>query len=183
MLFIVPMGIEQMPDNKKLEAYQMAEQMDEQQKEYQREMERDKLDRFLQTIGQIESSGGKNFDHQEIESGMHEGHRAAGTYGLMPNTVYEVLNRMRLEGPMQKQYSDLRQMEPDAVKQYIESNPEVEQKLAERLARRVLKNQGGDEEKAAYSWFQGHNLSPKDIEQRKYQEHDYVNKYKKYRGE
>ena len=113
---------------------------------------------------------------------MHKGHRAAGTYGLMPNTVYEVLNRIRRQGPMEAEHSALMDMEPDQVKKYLETNPEMEDDLARNLASRVLERQG-DEEKAAYSWFQGHNLTPEDIEKRNYQEHDYVQKYRKYKGD
>ena len=56
------------------------------------------IDNFLEAIAGVESSGGVNFNHPTIKTGIHKGQRAAGTYGLMPNTVKEVVNRMRLEG-------------------------------------------------------------------------------------
>lgn len=167
-------------DDKLKAAYRLAQQMDDQGQEWEREQKEDQLDQFLNTIAQIESSGGRNFNHAEIQSGMHKGHRAAGTYGLMPNTVYEVLNRMRQQGEAKPEYSKLATMEPDRVKSYLETNPEVETALAKNLARRTLDRQG-DEEKAAYSWFQGHNLTPEEIEKRDYQDHDYVQKYRKYK--
>ena len=172
-----------MPDPKLLEAYKMAQQMDQQQAEAQDDYEKEQVDKFLKTIGMIESSGGKDFSHDLITSGMHKGHRASGTYGLMPNTVHEMLNRMQMEGKAEDDLMSLKDLSPDEMKQYIEQNPEAEQKLARYMAARALQRQGGDEEKAAYSWFQGHNLSPKDIESQNYQEHDYVKKFKKYRGE
>jgi len=172
-----------MPDQKLLGAYQMAQQMDEQQVKASKEQEQDEINNFLRTIGQIESSGGQNFDHNEIQHGMHKGHRAAGTYGLMPNTINEVLNRMRLEGADISDLQHLRQMPPDQMKSHVEQNPDIERRIATELAKHVMDRQGGNEEKAAYSWFQGHNLHPKEVERQKYQEHDYVKKYKKYKGE
>ena len=138
------------------------------------------IQNFLNAISQIESSGGKNFNHKEIESGMHQGHRAIGTYGLMPNTVKEMDNRMRRDGLTLEDAQAIQEMAPDAMKEYIESNPEYEKRLAEYMAGHVLDKQMGDEEKAAYSWFQGHNMSPESIDSQGYKDHDYVKKYNKF---
>lgn len=170
-------------DEKLLKAYQMAKQMDEQQAEARQDERKEDVDSFLQTIGMIESSGGQNFNHDEIKSGIHKGHKAAGTYGLMPNTVIETLNRMRLEGQVDPELQSLQTMAPEKIKQTVESNSEIEEKLARYMANRALDRQRGNKEKAAYSWFQGHNLTPQEIEERNYQDHDYVKKYRKYRGE
>lgn len=137
-------------------------------------VQREKEDRFLKIIGQIESSGGKNFRHKEIDSGMHKGHSAAGTYGLMPNTIREIVNRSKDEN-----LNNLLQKDPQSLKQSVESNPELEQKLARILADHVLNKQMGDEEKAAYSWFMGHNKSPERIEKENYKDHFYVDRYNK----
>jgi hypothetical protein len=168
-----------MPDPKLLEAYKMAQQMDQQRIEEEESQKRAEVDNFLNTIGMIESSGGQNFDHDLIKSGIHKGHKAAGTYGLMPNTVTETLNRMRQSGVSSPELESLRGLDPSSVKQTLESNPEIEKQLAEFMARRALDRQGTPE-KAAYSWFQGHNLTPEEIEARKYQDHDYVKKFRKY---
>lgn len=139
--------------------------------------QRQKVNAFLKKIAQIESSGGKNFNHREMESGMHKGHRAIGSYGLMPNTVKEVINRMRLEGQLNPELKALQQMEATQMKQAVEANPAHEREMAEYLANRVLNRQGGDDEKAAYSWEQGHNLTPEKIEARDYKNADYVKKF------
>ena len=139
--------------------------------------QRQKVEAFLRKIAQIESSGGKNFNHREMESGMHKGHRAIGSYGLMPNTVKEVINRMRLEGNLNPDLEALQQMEAAQMKEAVEANPAHEREMAEYLANRVLNRQGGDDEKAAYSWEQGHNLTPDKIEQRDYKNADYVKKF------
>lgn len=132
---------------------------------------------FLKNISEIESAGGTNYNHDLIQKGIHKGHKAIGRYGLMPNTVNETLVRMKRKGKLTPELQSLKGMDAAALKQKLEENPELEDQLAEHLADRVLSRQG-DEEKAAYSWHQGHNLNPEDIETRKYQEHDYVKKYK-----
>ena len=172
-----------MPDPKLLKAYRMAQQMDQQGQVEEETQRTDEVDSFLNTIGQIESSGGENLNHEEIQNGMHKGHRAAGTYGLMPNTISETLNRMRLSGEINPELQSLQGLDPAQLKATVESNPDIEQQLAKFVARRALNRQNLDQEKAAYSWFQGHNLSPQEIEERNYKEHDYVKKFNKYRGE
>jgi hypothetical protein len=171
-----------MPDPKLLEAYRMAQQMDRQQVDENRAEEDENISNFLKAVGQVESSGGRNFNHERMTSGMHKGHRASGTYGFMPNTVTEVLNMMRMNGQLTPDLEALQTMKPDQVSESLENNPEQENKLARHLAKYVLDRQQ-DPEKAAYSWNQGHNLKPEDIDKRDYKEHDYVKKYNKYRGE
>lgn len=168
-----------MPDDNYIKALKMAAEMDaELQPQYQQLQNED----FLKIISMIESSGGKNFNHPEIESGIHEGHRAAGRYGLMPNTMKEIANRMAQEGKLSDEVQNITNLPADQMKAAIEKNPMYEQQLAEYLAGKVLERQHGDEEKAAYSWFQGHNLSPKEIEERGYKDHDYVKKFNEYRN-
>jgi len=82
--------------------------------------------------------------------------------------------------PSHDQLRNITSLPPDQMKQVVEQNPDYEQAMAEFLANHVLTRQQGDEEKAAYSWFQGHNLTPEKIEQRPYRKHDYVQKYNQY---
>lgn len=138
------------------------------------------LEEFLRTISMIESSGGKNFAHPEMQQGIHAGTSAIGRYGLMPNTVQEILNRMKMEGALPSHLKRYRKMEPEMIKQELEKTPADEQVLAQHLAKKVL-NKFGDEEQAAYSWFQGHNLTPEDLAERPYKEHDYVQKYNRFK--
>lgn len=146
-----------------------------------KDAEEAKIDNFLETIAMIESSGGKNFNHPEIKSGIHKGHSAAGRWGLMPNSMQEIYNRARRQGAASPEMSKAVKMKPDEMKAYVEQNPSVEKEFASYLARYVLDRQKGDEEKAAASWFWGHNLSPQTIEKRDYLNDDYVQKYRKYK--
>lgn len=135
---------------------------------------------FLRNISNVESSGGTNFNHPEVQSGLQEGDRAIGRYGLMPNTVYETINRMRLNGTATPEVMKLNELDPENLKATLESNPNLEDQLAESLANRVLDRQG-DEGKAAYSWHQGHNLTPEQVEQNGYQDNPYVKKFNDYK--
>jgi hypothetical protein len=141
-------------------------------------MDNSQVDEFLRNIGQIESAGGKNTNHPVIKSGIQKGDSAIGTYGLMPNTVDEIASKSK--DPAINSLTDMSSAEK---KDYIEKNPAVEKILATQLAEKVLANQGGDAQKAAYAWNQGHNLSPDSIVKRDYQNSDYVQKYNKAAGQ
>jgi hypothetical protein len=136
------------------------------------------VDEFLRNIGQIESAGGKYTNHSEIKSGIQKGDSAIGTYGLMPNTIDELVSKSK--DPAINGLADMSSIEKKA---YIEKNPAVEKILATQLAQKVLENQGGDAQKAAYAWNQGHNLSSDSIIKRDYQNSDYVQKYNKAAGQ
>lgn len=168
-------------DKKLLDAYRQAKQLDQQEQEGQETQRYEDVGSFLDVISQIESSGGKNLNHPMMQSGIHEGHRAMGKFGLMPNTVTEVATRMERDGTITPEIRALAAMSPVEMKRAIEENTDYEEQLARYLGTHILKNQEGDMEKAAYSWNQGHNLTPDTIENRNYKEHDYVQKYKKIR--
>jgi hypothetical protein len=138
-------------------------------------MNPDKVERekFLDIISHIESSGGKNFDHPEITSGVQAGTKAIGTYGLMPRTVQEIVKRTGVDRAIASE-------PPEVMKQILEQDPEREAQLANLLAERVLQRQK-DLEKAAYSWFTGHNLSPQEVEKRDYKNSEYVKKFQRLR--
>jgi hypothetical protein len=124
-------------------------------------MPSDNIKKFLEKTAQIESSGGKQLNHPEIESGIHSGDSAVGQYGLMPNTIKEILNRTKEQST--PDIEALRVLPNEVVNREIASNPMLEDEVARKLAEHVLQRQLGDEEKAAYSWQYGHNLPPSRI--------------------
>jgi hypothetical protein len=136
---------------------------------------------FLNAIQQIESSGGKNFNHPTMESGLQAGDTAMGRYGMMPNTVREVANRARMQGALDPDMKRIAGMDDGSLmKSEMEAHPEVEQRFAETLAKHLLKKFPNEQE-AAYSWNQGHNLTPEAVEKRNYKDSDYVQKFNKLR--
>ncbi len=130
-------------------------------------------DQFLNTISQIESSGGKNLHHPEIQQGIQAGDSAVGQYGLMPNTIRETAKRFPDE-----QTQNLLQMDNPAIADLIKQHPEIEKIIATKLANRVLTRFPADQEMAAYAWNQGTNLTPEQAQARHYQDSPYVQKFR-----
>lgn len=135
--------------------------------------------RFLNTISQLESTGGQNTQHDPMTSGIQAGTTAIGKYGLMPNTVKELVNRRRIRGTSTPELQELGQMNPDDMKAYIEANPGLEENLANELATKVITRQNGDPERAAYSWQQGDNLKPNEISNEQLNNSPYVQKFRR----
>lgn len=152
-------------------------------------MEKDELTLFLEKIAEIESSGGKNTDHRRMTEGPHIGQKAAGKFGMMPNTIADIVrNAPGLQDvPEIKELSDrkfkylkgeLQPIEnPDEVNEFIDTHPGMEELLARGLARRV-KDKYGDEEAAAFAWNQGHYTPPSDITPEKLEKADYIRKFR-----
>lgn len=135
---------------------------------------------FLNKIMQVESSGGKDYNHPVITApNLQEGTRAIGRYGLMPNTVKELVNRRRLRGTVSPEMLELTDLPSEEIKARLEASPELEDQFANDLATHVLQRQGGDEDKAAYSWIQGHNLSPNEITPETLDQSPYVQKFQR----
>lgn len=134
------------------------------------------MNSFLRVIGHLESSSGRNFGHQEMQKGMHKGHSAIGTYGLMPNTVDDIIDNIK-DAP--EHVKAIKNMSPDQKKQFLETNPQYEEYLAKHLAQRVMRRYKSPE-KAAYAWHQGHYINPSKIDNKKLQ-HEYVQRFKKIR--
>lgn len=147
---------------------------------HQKSYKNKKIDSFLKAISMNESSGGKNTNHKTMESGIHSGDAAIGRYGLMPNTVKEMANRMGRENPL----SIYSKMDNNKISQSIKKNPKHEVQIANFMANHLHDKFGGDESKMAYSWNQGHNLTNDHFQDshKDYKNHDYVQKYHKNRG-
>lgn len=142
-------------------------------------MDRSKLQRFLEKIGQLESSGGKNVAHRRMAGGLHEGEAAMGKYGIMPKTTEEFVNRRRMRGQFGPDEAIMAQMSPEQLTEFLAQNKRVEENLAQDIGEHVLKRAGGDEEKAAYMWNMGHNLKSKRITPEKLEESDYIRKFRR----
>jgi hypothetical protein len=135
---------------------------------------------FLNKIEAIESSGGKNTNHPVVTAdNIQKGTRGIGRYALMPNTVKELINRRRINGTMTGDLDDLDKKTPEEMKAYIEANPDIEDSFANQLANHVIRNQNGNEDKAAYSWKMGSNLTPDAVSNDDIQNSDYVQKFQR----
>ena len=135
-------------------------------------------DQFLWNIMQIESSGGKNTNHEEVKTGPMKGLRAIGRWGFMPPTVKNTLDRMKMNGKLTGDLRPLYTMNREQLGEHFEHNPTSELKLARFLARHVLKNNHGDQKRAAYSWLHGSNLTKDNIPEEELNGSDYVKQFK-----
>lgn len=134
-------------------------------------------DQFLWNIMQIESSGGKNVNHPTVKYGISKGDRAIGRWGLLPNTIKDISNRMRAQGKLTPEIEKLASMDRDSMANHLNSNPHIELKLARFLANHVIKRNKGDLKRSAYAWNTGHNLFPSDITDDHILNSDYVAKF------
>jgi hypothetical protein len=139
----------------------------------------DGVDNFLNIIEQGESSGRNDPEHKKIKHGIQAGTAAIGRYGLMPNTIDELITRAGRGGDVTPEMEDLKDMNPGEKREYLAANPIVQKQLSRQLASTLLQKHGGDQEKAAFAWNHGHNLTTKQIEDRDYQDSDYVKKFNK----
>jgi hypothetical protein len=148
---------------------------------YKGENKNKNIDNFLKAISLNESSGGKNTKHKKMKQGIHAGDSAVGQYGLMPNTIKEMAIRMGSDSPM-AQYA---KMDNKKIAQSIKENPDHENQIANFMANHLHDKFNGDENKMAYSWFQGHNLTDNhfNTSHKDYQNHNYVKKYQKNKAE
>lgn len=142
----------------------------------------DKKAQFLSDMSQIESSGGLNTAHKMIQSGIHAGEKAVGQYGLMPNTINEMVNRMKSEGnePYEIHVMKLAGKPDDQeMANEVATNPELERSIAERLYNHVNDKYMGDQDKMNYAWQMGHNTPSEQITVEKLEDNPRTEKFKK----
>jgi hypothetical protein len=142
-----PYDIKQLDGSASLEGQTEEEIQQTKDKNYANEKEK-----FIRTLSLLESSGGKDMNHKMINSGMHAGTSAIGTYGLMPNTIKEFANRV--DSP---EIKELAQLPYPEMKRRLEQDKELERKAIEPIADFMLKR-FPDPRMASYAYFQGHNL-------------------------
>lgn len=137
--------------------------------------------KFLDIIRLIESSGGKNLNHDTINYGIHKGDAAIGEYGIMPKTAKEFVNRRKMQNQYGPDEALMSKMSSNELSEFLKNQDRVEQNLAEDIADRVIARSNGDMEKAAYMWNQGHNKLASSIDDKNLDSSDYVKKFRNIR--
>lgn len=138
------------------------------------------MDRFLWTIMQVESSGGRNTAHKMVQHGMHAGEAAMGRWGLMPNTVREMVKRAQRSNKSNPALDMVASLDGPKMADYIKKNPQVELSIARSLAQHVMRRQGYNRHKAAYAWTMGHNLFSGEVPTEDLANHPYVKMFDKF---
>ena len=106
----------------------------------------------LNSIAQIESTGGKNKQHQKTTVGLNAGDTAGGSTGLMPKTIFDAVSHDKNLG---KKYGHVLSMKPDEVTQQINANPSMENEIANSHWAHIDKVFGKDHARKAYAWRNG----------------------------
>lgn len=119
------------------------------------------LEVFRRITADIESSNGQNMNHRMMESGIHKGTSAIGTYGVMPNTLKEFSNR--LPNPELKDISKLSYLE---MKDKLEKDKELEERIFKNVGSWLLDKYGNARD-ASYAYQHGHNIDPEVVAKRK----------------
>ena len=133
------------------------------------------FDKFAKLIALLESSGGKNTKHRTIDKGLQTGQTAVGKYGLLPNTMEEMLKRSKMEGTQLPDMQAVDGLPQAEIASKVAKNPDLEEELAFRLYDHISKKTQ-DPEKMAYMWNTGHNMNPDDID---VSDSTYVDKFNK----
>lgn len=122
--------------------------------------EQKKRQDFLNKMAFLESTNNPMVRHPDTSQG-----RAMGTYGIMPNTLKEMLDDKKITGQEPK-FQDISRTPQSDREQYIQSHPDIEKALADALAAHINRQQGDLDNSAAYGWQYGHNLTPDRMENR-----------------
>lgn len=111
-----------------------------------------KLHPDLISISAIESNYGKNKKHRKVLHGVNLGHTAAGATGLMPLTVKDTVKK---DKDLSERYPQTISMNHDDLTNFINKNPSIENKIANKHYNRLLKIFSNNKNRAAYAWRNG----------------------------
>lgn len=112
---------------------------------------------LLGAIGQVESSGGSNLDHQMMEAGMHKGHKAGGMFGMMPHSAAFILGK---DEELAKKYPKLAEAAKDVDKNHelftntFNEDPDAAADFAISAYKRN-KGKTKSDQQLTYSWLNG----------------------------
>lgn len=138
---------------------------------------------FLKDTAMIESSDGDNVDHMPINYGIQKGTAAVGRYGLMPNSIQELIKRAEQNGEANEQLLQLKDKPQEEIVKTFNDNPQLEDEMALRMRRHIMSRPGvQNDEQANYMWQHGHNLNSDKLEERNYEQDPRTIKFKKLRG-
>lgn len=108
--------------------------------------------KFLSSVKQVESSGGKNTQHETVESGPLKGQTAYGKYGLMPVTIQETIKN---NPNLKARYGKILNLNHHQVHAYMKAHPHLEDEVANKHASRLVRVFNGDMDSMAMAWLNG----------------------------
>lgn len=106
----------------------------------------------LSLIKRIESNNGQNTNHIPMNTGMHKGMAAYGSYGLMPITIQETVKQNPV---LSSRYTIILQTNPKFIHLVMKKYPSLEEQVAIAHYDRLAKIFGQRLDRIGYAWFQG----------------------------
>lgn len=107
----------------------------------------------LNAISMVESSGGKNTEHERLPAdSIHQGERAYGSYGLTPLLIRETIGKHK---DLARKYGHLKDLKGDQFHQQMGEHPELEKIIASRHYDRLARKFGHDPAKIGFAWLNG----------------------------
>lgn len=107
----------------------------------------------------LESSGGKNKDHERLTTGVNAGQKAGGAFGIVPNSardfVRQAQNRQYI---LPEGMEEIKTMPAEDLTNKLNNDPEFDNKVSDLASELLLQKAGQSEERAAYGWRRGHNI-------------------------
>ena len=114
------------------------------------------MDRFLDAIQQLESSGGKRTSHKPMRHGLHAGTVAHGPFAIMPATIKDIAGKAK-EYP---EVAALAAKTPGEVQQALASDHGLALQAARAMADHLHAKTGGDPDRMAHAWRHGAYANP-----------------------
>lgn len=108
--------------------------------------------KMLNTISQVESSGGKDTNHGIGGGPIHGNERAFGKYGLMPQTIREVIKGNK---DLKSKYAKALALKGDTFNKFMADHKGLEDQIADRHLAHLEKHFGKDPDMLGYAWLEG----------------------------
>jgi hypothetical protein len=122
-------------------------------------------DKTLRAISKVESNNNPNAIHRQMSSsGLHQGSRAVGSYGLMPVTIKEMVKK---NPDLNKKYGHILNTHGELFRSLIQKNPETEHEIASKLYDNLAKKFGHNPERIGHAWFNGVSGTIKALQENK----------------
>ncbi len=110
----------------------------------------DSLKYEIKAISMVESYGGKYTNHQTLESGMHQGTRAGGWFGMMPLTAKDLIRSSRR---LRAKYGDWLDRPNNELSEELTQNRRMDRDIALYFWKKLREDRSP--ERAACSWYRG----------------------------
>jgi hypothetical protein len=110
-------------------------------------------DRILNSIMDVESSGGKDTKHAKLpKESIHQGERAYGKYGLTPVIIRATIAK---NPDLHKEHAAATKLMGDKMHDYMNKHPDLEHQIASKHYDRLVKQFGDNPDKIGYAWLNG----------------------------